>query len=160
MTITPSPASYSLYHRYANLALPPDAAALAPLCSETLDALRLAEAEIDRLQLAVRRSRRIGIALGLIMAMERVTEAEAGRLLSNRGAALSRPLRSMAERIISGSAITDRRREDRDANLASVAQLRFLLRPPGSDRPGRDQPPRSLASPRVPGREPDATALG
>lgn len=159
MSSTPSQASSSLYHRYANLALPPDAAALAPLCSDTLDALRTAEAEIDRLQLAVRRSRRIGIALGLIMAMERVTEAEAGRLLSNRGAALPWPLRSMAERIICGSAFTDRRGADDAANLASAAQLRSLLPPEGSGRRANHEPRRSLTSPRLPGCEPDVARL-
>ena len=140
MSITPPRASYSLYHRYANLALPPDAAALAPLCSATLDALRAAEAEIDRLQLAVHRSRRIGIALGLIMAMERVTEAEAGRLLSNRGAALPRPMRSMAERIICGPAFTDRRREEGAAKLASVVPVRSLPPPQRSDRRENHEP--------------------
>jgi hypothetical protein len=114
----PPPASDSLRQRYANLPLPPDSAALAPLCADTIDALLAAEAEINRLQGAVRRNRRIGIALGIIMAMERVNETEAGRLLSNRGAALRWPLRTMAERIICGPVLTDHR--DDDADLASA----------------------------------------
>ena len=122
MSTTHAPASDSLIQRYANLPLPPDAAALAGLCADTLDALRAAEAEVDRLHVAVRRNRRIGIALGIIMAVERVTEAEAGRLLRNRGASLRWPLRSMAERIICGPALTEDP-HDQDAKLAEVMPL-------------------------------------
>jgi hypothetical protein len=119
---TPSHASESLLQRYANLPLPPDPTALARLCADTLDALRASEAEIDRLHTAVRRNRRIGMALGIIMAVERVTEGEARRLLRNRGAALRWPLRSMAERIICGPTLADDL-DEYDPTLASVTPL-------------------------------------
>jgi hypothetical protein len=125
VTTSPSHASESLLQRYANLPLPPDATSLARLCADTLDALRASEAEIDRLRAAVRRNRRIGMALGIIMAVERVTEVEAGRLLRNRGAALRWPLRTMAERIICGPSLTD----DQDEHVASLASVTPLIRP-------------------------------
>jgi hypothetical protein len=118
---TRPPASDALAARYADLPLPPDARQLASLCADTFDALREAEDQVVRLQASVARNRRIGIVLGIIMAIERVSEPEAERLLRNRGRALRLPMRLMAERIMSGRGNSDP--ETDDENLASVTPL-------------------------------------
>lgn len=118
---SPIPASRSLAERYADLPLPPDATAVARLCADTFDALRDAETQIERLRAAVTHNRRIGIVLGIVMTVERVDEAEAARLLRNRGELLRWQLRSMAERIIAGPA--EGEQCDGEAALATVTPL-------------------------------------
>ncbi len=107
MDSPPAPSSDWFVARYAELPLPPDPAALASMCSATLESLRDTEAEVVRLQSMLTVTRRTGIAVGFVMATEQVSEQQARRMLRNRGAGLGRPLRAMVERVITGHSTID-----------------------------------------------------
>lgn len=88
----------------AELPFPADAAMLAPLCADSIDALIEAEHRIEVLQSRLGLTRRIGIVLGIIMTTNGVDEATAEYLLRDRGKRLSRNMRAVAEQIIRGRA--------------------------------------------------------
>jgi hypothetical protein len=93
-------ASGALLQRYAELPLPADPSALAALCAATVEALLDTENRVRHLQSRLLLTRRIGIVLGFIMATYQVDEAQAERLLRDKGKGLSRNVRMLAERII------------------------------------------------------------
>jgi hypothetical protein len=101
-----APSSQVLAARYAELTLPPDPAELAPLCAASIDALRIAEQRIERLEGAVAFARRIGIAIGVVMMIEHVTVAVAEHKLRDRGRGLRAPLRVIAQQFITGGRTT------------------------------------------------------
>jgi AmiR/NasT family two-component response regulator len=65
-------------------------------------ALRAAEIEIDNLKLALMNSRRIGIAVGVLMVTRNVTEDLAFGLLSQFSQTTNRKLREIANAIVDG----------------------------------------------------------
>ena len=84
-----------LAQRLADMSLPADPVAVARLCALTIEALRHAEARLAQLHAALARTRRVGIAHGIVMASHRVTEEQAAKLLHDQGHALSRDMRHL-----------------------------------------------------------------
>jgi AmiR/NasT family two-component response regulator len=81
--------------RLADMELPPEPAAIAQLCALTIEALREAEARVAQLQSALAVSRRVGIARGIVMATQRVSEVQAARLLRDRNEEVSREMHAL-----------------------------------------------------------------
>src|ERR1700753_2805217 len=102
MESTQATSSDALAARYAALTFPPDPEVLAVLCAATIDALRDAEETIRHQRVGQVMARRVGIALGTIMARYHISEEQAALMLQIHGAGLNPAMRRQAERIMDG----------------------------------------------------------
>jgi ABC-type uncharacterized transport system substrate-binding protein len=73
---------------------------LAELCLGVIDQLRAAEIKIKNLEIALQSNRHIGMAIGILMANERITEEQAFELLRAASQSQHRKLRELAEAVL------------------------------------------------------------